>query len=347
MKLKDKLCIIFILFGAFGVAHANGREGANGGDICEDRFKIVRDDISKWLDDGGAVGLTFPSGVALDTYKTGMLKEISAAQISCVDDKIMIDNTEKTCKNFSDSKGVPQIVCNSKRFMGTEQSDQYILVHHEYAGLAGFEVNTGADSNYSISNQISAFLVDAVVKKLAVSPAPSSGVQQSKPLLCNGLLPNGAAVRNYSLNLDATTSSGILTITEVINSRESPADVVGLRQLDSSLPDGNYTLTVRGEINCSFDPQSSPPAFYCGAVSDSVNLIGILRNNGTGAETSYNLTDLEVDGSTLIRTGFGKTSQSTEITLGLSLKGIEGLVLFNTFAFDEGETDGLGCVFIK
>jgi hypothetical protein len=52
--------------------------------------------------------------------------------------------------------------------MATNDSDQYVLVHHEYAGLSGFEVNNGPDSTYLISNQISEFLVDEVVKKLAI-----------------------------------------------------------------------------------------------------------------------------------------------------------------------------------
>ncbi len=55
--------------------------------------------------------------------------------------------------------------------MGTSESDQYVLVHHEYAGLAGIEISKGEDSDYQVSNQISGYLENQVIKKLAVKPS--------------------------------------------------------------------------------------------------------------------------------------------------------------------------------
>jgi hypothetical protein len=154
-------------------AHAADK-GLNGGDMCEDRFKIVRDDIAVWIGNGGASGLAFPQGLSQDQYNSGMLSQILKAQISCTDDKIIVGNVEKTCKNLVDSAGASVIVCNTDRFMsGTAESDQYILVHHEYAGLAGFETNgDSADSHYDLSNQITEYLGEQVVKKLSVKKQP-------------------------------------------------------------------------------------------------------------------------------------------------------------------------------
>jgi hypothetical protein len=147
-----------------------GEKGLNGGDICEDRFKIVRDDIQSWIDGGGSEGLTLPAGIRLTEYDTKMLSEFANAQVSCADAEIRVDGADKTCENFTDEHGTPQIVCNYDRFMATPPSDQYVLVHHEYAGLAGFETNDGESSQYLISNQISGYLEDQTVKKLTVKP---------------------------------------------------------------------------------------------------------------------------------------------------------------------------------
>jgi hypothetical protein len=72
------------------------KEVGNGGDICEDHFKIVRDDIASWINNRGSSALSLPNGVTLDQFNRGMLMQISNAQISCTQDKVMIGNAEKT-----------------------------------------------------------------------------------------------------------------------------------------------------------------------------------------------------------------------------------------------------------
>lgn len=168
-------CMALIALAATSAAHAGDRVG-NGGDICEDRIKIIRDDIRSWIERGGSEGLRLPAGLTLSRYDKGILGGISKATVSCTSRRIELDGAEKTCENFVDSRHGPQLVCNAARFQATSQSDQYVLVHHEYAGLAGFEVNRGPSSDYSLSNQLTEYLKDEVVKKLAVrqafSPAP-------------------------------------------------------------------------------------------------------------------------------------------------------------------------------
>ncbi len=39
------------------LALAKGPSGSGGGDLCENRIKIVRDDIENWILKGGAKGL--------------------------------------------------------------------------------------------------------------------------------------------------------------------------------------------------------------------------------------------------------------------------------------------------
>lgn len=173
------------------VAHA-GNEHVNGGDICEDRIKIVRDDLQNWISKGGSRGLKLPLGVSLDQYNSGMLNMVSRVKISCGSDAIFIGNSEKTCKNFVDSDSRESIHCNFDRFLKTSESDQYVLIHHEYAGLAGFEVNNDEESNYGISNQITGFLENQIIKKLVVRPVEVAGLcDNSNPIDPVTLFHNG------------------------------------------------------------------------------------------------------------------------------------------------------------
>lgn len=167
------------------LAFAIGGNVGNGGDMCENRFKIVRDDLSAWILGGGSQDLQLPQVIGRDLYNRNMLNAISGAKITCTEDRVLIGNSEKTCKNFVDIDGSSYIVCNAKRFLETPESDQYVLVHHEYAGLAGFEVNNGEDSKYPISNQITGYLENQIVKKLVVKPN-STGGDPFDPKSCEG-----------------------------------------------------------------------------------------------------------------------------------------------------------------
>lgn len=173
---KYALLITGILIFANNCFARVGSEAGNGGDMCEDRIESIRSDIKKWIQAGGSAGLSLPSGVSLKNYNEAMLNAIGKATISCTDDKIELGNSEKTCRNFVNSAGVPQIQCNLPRFTDNSESDQYVLVHHEYAGLAGFEVNSGEESHYEISNQIADYLEDQTVKKLSVKRVQATSI---------------------------------------------------------------------------------------------------------------------------------------------------------------------------
>ena len=99
-----------------------------------------------------------------------MLTHITNAQVRCVDTKVKIGGAEKTCKNFFDSAGQAQVICNRKKFMDNNEDQKYVLVHHEYAGLSGFETNKKDASKYALSNQITCYLQNTVVKRLVVKP---------------------------------------------------------------------------------------------------------------------------------------------------------------------------------
>jgi len=185
MKTENLLLLSLVLASIPALA---ADKGLNGGDICEDRFQVVSSDLASWIEQGGSAGLVLPAGVSINQYNSKMTSEIKTALVSCTDDKVMVGSAEKTCENFVDSKGQARIVCDSSQFMATDESQQYVLVHHEYAGLAGFEVNDGETSNYPISNQITGFLAQELVKKLVVKPTDvTSGLVDAYTTVCDSV----------------------------------------------------------------------------------------------------------------------------------------------------------------
>lgn len=166
------------------LAHARGGESGGGGDPCENRIQSIRDDIGDWILKGGQRGLELPSTVTADTYARKMSGAIQAARVACVkpgdqDYPIQVNGTAKVCR-FDAGRSL--ILCDYNTFMDstrTSESDQYVLIHHEFAGLAGIENPNGDVSTYTVSKQISGFLVDTIVKKLAVGTATHTGNQRT------------------------------------------------------------------------------------------------------------------------------------------------------------------------
>jgi hypothetical protein len=154
-----------------------GPRDSGGGDLCEDRIKIVRDDIKAWIQKGGPQGLTLPRDVSISQYSELMLEQINSAKIRCVGPNdagfpVQVNDTPKVCR-FERGSFKSVIVCDFDKFNSLAESDQYILVHHEFAGLANIEIPNGSDSNYEVSNQLSGYLKDELVKKLAIKPGSS------------------------------------------------------------------------------------------------------------------------------------------------------------------------------
>jgi hypothetical protein len=244
---------LFLSLSSFAGVPSGGIGAGNGGDTCEAQIKNIRTSLEFWLTNGGPEkGLKLPKAVSLDAYENGMLKYIvedvkdasgdtvpnsNKAVISCTDDKITVNGAEKTCRNYNqDPKtGFPSITCNFNRFNATEVNQQFFLIHHEYAGLAGLEVNDGPESQYTISNQITGYLRTEEVTKLAiVDPTPTLAVSMPWPVVPNsagGSLPQNFYIPTTSAGLDpvggyttidlANTASGQITL-DVASSAAMP-----------------------------------------------------------------------------------------------------------------------------
>jgi hypothetical protein len=155
-----------------------GSEGTGGGDPCEDQIKIIRNDLSNWIKNGGPYSLRLPEDIDVNSYSRKMLEQIAGAKIQCVgygdrDYPIQVFGTPKVCK-FQTVAGQESVIsCDRNSFRELSETEQYLLIHHEFAGLSGLEKPNLADSNYQISNQISGFLENQVVKRLSIKPKAS------------------------------------------------------------------------------------------------------------------------------------------------------------------------------
>lgn len=172
---------------------------------CERKFKTVRNKIFTWIEQGGYLYLHLPADVRTNDYKKNMFDYISSAKVTCTDDIITVGEATKTCRNQINPDGTSFIICNAKKFLETDPSEQYVLVHHEYASLAGFETSTGEESHYLLSDQIAGFTKNEVVTKLSTtpvnkgsSPAPAPKyIADNEKDLCKGHL-----CRIVSIQLD-------------------------------------------------------------------------------------------------------------------------------------------------
>ena len=143
------------------VSFANGSSVRGGGDPCEDRIKIIREEIKAWVLKDGVKTIRLPNQVSAQDYQTNMISAMSTASIACVSEEdpgfpVEIDGTPKVCR-FDKTPEFHKITCDYLKFLQLAPLDQARLIHHEYAGLAGLENPNGSDSSYQITNQIKTF----------------------------------------------------------------------------------------------------------------------------------------------------------------------------------------------
>lgn len=167
--MKTLSMIILLLSSTYAFAYnGDGNDKGNGGDSCESRFYQIKNDIYNWIESSGSRSLSFPDDIHYENYEVKMKAKLLEATVECVSRKLIIHDSEKTCINKTLNDGKAKILCNMERFMQTPEADQYSLTHHEYAGLAGFETNRDAVSNYILSNQVTSFLQKSSTRKLAI-----------------------------------------------------------------------------------------------------------------------------------------------------------------------------------
>ncbi len=176
------LTCTFLVFSSTSVIAKMGTESGGGGDASEARVNEIRSDILKWINNEGAKGLYLPDDISYYEYASKMIEVLQPQKviIGFTDEKVIFDNAEKTCKSFIDNSSAEMhILCNISRFGNTSDSDQYKLIHHEYAGLVRIEKNDGAASDYNLSSQLTDFLAYETILKLAIKKSSSEKVYKN------------------------------------------------------------------------------------------------------------------------------------------------------------------------
>lgn len=154
-----------------------GNSSGGGGDASEARVDEIRADILNWIAKDGARELKLPDDITYADYTSKMTEILQPKKVVVTfitknadynsDLQVDIDGRPKTCRGFL-KWGEPQIICNTQRFANTSESDQYRLIHHEFAGLKEIEKNENAASDYSISSQLTDYLVVQQILRLNV-----------------------------------------------------------------------------------------------------------------------------------------------------------------------------------
>lgn len=185
MKKLTLLIISIISYTALSATAAIfDSDKGNGGDSCERKMLNIANDFKLWLSTDSHLGILLPAKITQAEYKEKMLDAITNSTLNCTTNKLYIGNVEKTCKNLKESNDKKTIICNFQRFNYTEDSEKYKLLHHEFAGISGFETNiNNENSNYTITNQINQFLSIEMQMKLNVKNEHNQW--KSKILICN------------------------------------------------------------------------------------------------------------------------------------------------------------------
>lgn len=190
MNLKNIMTTGILFIGLTNLSHAviTGGDSGGGGDASEARVDEIRTDILKWINNGGAANLEFSEELSYDVYVAEMKSVLASKKVivSFTDKEVKVGKAEKTCKGYTDIEtNRKNILCNIPRFLSTGESEQYRLVHHEYAGLVNVEKNSGESSDYVISNQLTDFLVEQTVLRLAIKKQDGGWEEPERKIIKN------------------------------------------------------------------------------------------------------------------------------------------------------------------
>ena len=178
---------------AAGGSEGSGPGSGGGGGACDDRVQEIRDDLRHWIEGQGPEkgNLKLLGQKNIPEYSRAMadylavLRNANGAvtaktRIECVYHAIQFQGDQRDCR-FDQLKTGPKITCDARSFLALNEDRQYRIIHHEYAGLAGFEPPHAGQSTYFISDQISAKLEKQVIKKLAIKSldTPQSEIERN------------------------------------------------------------------------------------------------------------------------------------------------------------------------
>lgn len=193
MGTKRYVIVLTLIFAAIFSSAAlfaqprdkSGGIGTGGGDLaCEARVQFIRDNIRAWIHAGGHTRadkpLIFASGEKVEDYSKNMAEYLSVkrtadggaeptVKIKCSRDGVKVEDVDKICRFKRDGNDL-EIKCDTDALSALKEDLQYRQIHHEYAQLAGFELPAGSQSQYYLSEQVSARLEVQQLLMLPILP---------------------------------------------------------------------------------------------------------------------------------------------------------------------------------
>jgi hypothetical protein len=297
MNIRGLIVASICSFLPLSVAFAGARD-TGGGDPCEKRIQEIRDDIRDWILKGGP-----RAGLELEQYSAQMLDFLAVTSekgvqtertfIQCVHRPVQVQDNQKVCRFDKDQDGSEsRITCFYEAFLDKNtmsEEDQYQLIHHEYAGLAGVEIPQGAQSNYSVSRQIAGRLEERVKKVLAVRPhAPKPPVPRL-PQIKAGIYSMSSMFQDCVVQVTGSTPAALSLM--IRNSPRSTRDcdafslgVIIDRTVPREIADGGITLDVSpGNQNEFTYINTRWPGFKVSAINLGNNMVQLKFYNEGGS----------------------------------------------------------------
>ena len=151
--MKAIILSLMMLMGAN--AFAQVEHGNGGGE--DGIFKGIRNEVGDWLSKNNALGVlskklelkNITSEILLNSFNQST-KDVGD-KIIFNHDEIRFENNIRICKNDQVTK---IITCNLDEWSKTKGDTRYMIVFHEYLGIAGIETNVAEYSTYPISPKI-------------------------------------------------------------------------------------------------------------------------------------------------------------------------------------------------
>ena len=176
MKNQFKILVIAAATLSLLNTSVHAQEVRNGGG--EDGvFKSIRNEIKVWMDKnlreqelGEKLGVNNPS---LVHQKMVLAIESVADKVVFTKDLIEIGGSVRICKN---EPTISTITCNVDAWNNSRGDTRYMIVLHEYLGIAGIETNLDEFSQYSISTRILAFVYEKQAFELGMEKNEVRGI---------------------------------------------------------------------------------------------------------------------------------------------------------------------------
>ncbi len=154
MKKSKWLMMLSVLASVSAFAQSGNGPGNGGGE--DGVFKGIRDEIKVWMEKNIAIHqletkleLKSMPGAALYAAFTQAAGAVGE-KVVFTQEEVKIGNNSRICKNENQ-----MITCNVEAWNSTRGDTRYMIVLHEYLGIAGIEANIESDySRYPISSKI-------------------------------------------------------------------------------------------------------------------------------------------------------------------------------------------------